>query len=114
MESILDSTKKVLGLEPEYTAFDADIIMHINTIFSNLHQMGVGPEEGFQIEDKTKDWSEFLDDDMTLNNVKSFMYLSVRLMFDPPGTSYAIQAMERQVEQLAWRIVARREEKRNG
>lgn len=111
MESILDSMKKVLGLEPEYTAFDVDIIMHINTTFSKLQQLGIGPDNGFQIRDKTETWDQYLGaDNPALNNVKSFMYLSVRLYFDPPGTSYAIQAMERQIEELAWRINAQREE----
>jgi len=111
VESILDSTKKVLGIDPAYTAFDVDIIMHINSTFSKLHQLGIGPPLGYMIEDKAKNWADFLGADaMTLNNVKSFMYLSVRLLFDPPATSYAIAAFERQLDELAWRISTRREE----
>ena len=111
MDSILDSTKKVLGIDPSYTAFDVDIIMHINSTFSKLLQLGIGPVEGFMIEDKVPTWSVFLGVASTpLNNVKSFMYLSVRLLFDPPTTSYAIQAFERQLDELAWRINAHREE----
>lgn len=111
VESILDSTKKVLGIDPSYTAFDVDITMHINSTFSKLHQLGIGPVEGYMIESNADNWVDFLGANaMTLNNVKSFMYLSVRLLFDPPATSYAIAAFERQLEELAWRISTRREE----
>jgi len=111
MDSILDSTKKVLGIDPAYTAFDVDVIMHINSTFSKLHQLGIGPTEGFIIEDNTAVWIDFLGDlAPTLSSVQSFMYLSVRLLFDPPATSYAIAAFERQLDELGWRINARREE----
>lgn len=112
MESILDSTKKVLGIDPAYTAFDVDIIMHINSTFSKLHQFGVGPVNGFMIEDKTATWDDFLGTggDPALNMVKSFMYLSVRLLFDLPPTSYAIEAAQSQIDELGWRIQTRREE----
>lgn len=107
--SILTSTKKVLGISEEYTAFDEDIIMHINTVFSTLNQLGVGPDLGFQIVDKTAVWSDFLADDLRLNNIKSYMYMRVRLMFDPPSTSYLITSMQNQVDQLEWRINTYRE-----
>jgi len=111
MESILDSTKKVLGIDPSYTAFDVDIIMHINSTFGKLHQLGIGPVQGFMIMDKTPVWEDFLGaDSVTLNGVKSFVYLSVRLLFDPPPTSFGIAAFERQIDELAWRLNARREE----
>lgn len=107
--SILTSTKKTLGIAEDYTAFDDDIIMHINTVFSTLNQLGVGPAEGFEIADKTILWAAFLGTDLRLNNIKSYMYMRVRLMFDPPSTSYLITSMQNQVEQLEWRINTERE-----
>jgi hypothetical protein len=107
--SILTSTKKVLGISEEYTAFDEDIIMHINTVFSTLNQIGLGPAEGFQISDATAVWSDFLAGDIRLNNVKSYMFMRVKLMFDPPSTSYLITSMQNQVNQLEWRLSIERE-----
>lgn len=109
LTSILTSTKKTLGIAEDYTAFDEDIIMHINTVFSTLNQLGLGPAEGFAISDKTAVWADFIGTDLRLNNVKSYMYMRVRLMFDPPSTSYLIASMERQVEQLEWRMNTERE-----
>lgn len=107
--SILTSTKKVLGISEEYTAFDEDIIMHINTVFSTLNDLGVGPPAGFQIVDKTAVWSDFIAGDVLFNNVKSYMFMRVKLMFDPPATSYLITSMQNQIEQLEWRINNQRE-----
>lgn len=109
-QSILDSTKKALGLDAEYTAFDVDIIMHINSVFSDLSQLGLGPAEGFQIEDKTAEWETYENGDPRYNGVKSYMYLRVRLMFDPPATSFAIAAFEKQVERAEWRLNVQKEE----
>lgn len=102
--SILDTTKKALGIAPEYTVFDVDIIMHINSVFSTLQQLGVGPKEGFSIEDKTKLWPEFIGDTKNIEAVRSYMYLRVRLLFDPPATSFAIAAFKEQVQELEWRL----------
>ena len=101
--SILDSTKKTLGLSPDYTAFDQDIIMHINTVFSFLNQLGIGPAEGFMIEDKTTTWDSFVSDNR-LNSVQSYVYLRVRLLFDPPTTSFVLSAMKEQIQELEWRM----------
>ena len=103
-DSILDSIKKVLGLDPEYTEFDIDIIMHINSIFSTLHQLGVGPEEEFSISDNTSIWDDFIGTTKDINSVKSYVYLKARLMFDPPATSFAIAAFEKQATELEWRL----------
>jgi hypothetical protein len=103
-DSILTSTKKVLGLDADYTPFDTDILMHINSAFATLHQLGVGTETPFYIEDATPTWSAFLGNDARLNSVKTYVYLKVRLVFDTPGTSYLIQAMERQITELEWRL----------
>ena len=84
MDSILTSIKKLLGITEEYEHFDPDIVMHINSVFSVLTQLGVGPAEGFRIEDDGAEWSEFLQDDFRLEFVKTYIYLKVRLAFDPP------------------------------
>ena len=108
--SILLSTKKILGLDPDYTVFDHDVITHINTAFSILTQLGIGPPMGFMIEDDTAVWFEYTDDDLQLNSVKTYVYLKVRQLFDPPQTSYLISAMERQIGELEWRLNVHREE----
>lgn len=109
MASILTTTKKVLGIDASYTAFDVDITMHINTVFSTLNQLGIGPENGFAIEDATPTWDAFLGNDPRMNSVKTYVYLRVRLLFDPPTTSYLIDAMKQQLQELEWRISALRE-----
>lgn len=103
-ESILDSIKKVLGLDPEYTEFDNDVIMHVNSIFSTLNQLGVGPEDSFSIEDSTSIWDDFIGSAKNITSVKSYVYLKVRLIFDPPATSFAIAAFEKQASELEWRL----------
>ena len=102
-DSILDVTKKLVGIEPEDTSFDLDIITHINSVFFTLQQLGVGPYTGFSIVDNTTSWSDFIGADQ-INAVKSYMGLRVRLLFDPPATSFAIEAMSRQAEQMEWRL----------
>ena len=102
--SVLTSIKKLLGLPEEYDVFDTDIIIHINSVFSTLNQLGVGPPDGFFIEDATEQWGMFLGDDTQINSVKSYMYLKVRLLFDPPTTSFAIDAMKKNAEEYEWRL----------
>jgi hypothetical protein len=101
--SILTSVKKVLGIDEDYTAFDPDIIMHINTAFATLNQLGPGPVDGFMIEDKTATWDDFYTD-VNLNGVQTYVYLRVRQLFDPPQTGYLSDAMQKQIDELAWRI----------
>jgi len=110
-ESILDSTKKTLGLVPEYDVFDLDIVMHINTVFFTLNQLGIGPAEGYSIQDEHDEWSTFLGTDPLLNSVKSYMYLRVKLLFDPPDRSYVLEALKQQIQELEWRLSAYRESK---
>lgn len=105
-ESILDSVKKVVGFEPEYTAFDLDILMFINATFGTLQQLGVGSDTGFFISDNTTLWSQYVSDLGYLAMVKTYVCMAVRLAFDPPLTSFGIGAIERQLELLAWRINA--------
>jgi hypothetical protein len=104
MASILTSTKKILGLDADYVAFDLDVTTHINAAFSTLNQLGVGPEEGFFIEGATEDWGDFEVPANELNSAKSYVYLKVRMLFDPPGTSFLIAAMDAQIKEMEWRL----------
>lgn len=109
-ESILQSVKKTLNLAADYDAFDQDVVMHINSVFSTLNQLGVGPTLGFMIEDEGKTWEEFLGNDPRLNHIKTYVYLRVRLLFDPPTTGFHTQAMQEQIKELEWRLNAQRED----
>lgn len=105
MESILTSIKKMLGITEDYDYFDADIIMHINSVFMTLTQLGVGPAEGFSIEDETTTWIEFIPDVNKLQAVKSYMYLQVKILFDSASLGSAtLAAYERQIQQFEWRL----------
>lgn len=105
MDSILTSVKKLLGISEEYEHFDADIIMHINTVFMTLTQLGVGPSEGFTIEDDDAVWSDFTTDINKLQAVKTYMYLRVRLLFDPGSLGSAtLAAYERHIQEFEWRL----------
>lgn len=104
MESILTSIKKLLGITEEYKHFDADIIMHINSVFLNLTQIGVGPQEGFFIEDDTVTWTDFIEDSVQLQAVKSYMYLKVKLLFDPPLSSAVIESSNKMIAEFEWRL----------
>lgn len=104
MESILTSIKKLLGITEEYEHFDADIIMHINSVFMTLTQLGVGPEEGFIIEDDTAIWTDFIPNPIKLQAVKSYIYLKVKLLFDPPTSSAVMEAYNRQISEFEWRL----------
>lgn len=108
-DSILESTKKVLGLPPEYTVFDSDIIMHINSVFTTLNQLGIGPEHGFAIEDSSTTWTSYLGTQLGYSPVKSYMALRVRLLFDPPATSFHITAIKEQIQEFEWRLSVQRE-----
>lgn len=109
-ESILISTKKMLGLDESYVAFDSDVIIHINSVFSTLNQLGIGPVNGFIIEDGVPTWDDFLFGDQRLNSVKTYMYLKVRLYFDPPTTSFTQEMMQKQILEHEWRLNVAREE----
>lgn len=109
-DSILVSTKKVLNLPEDYDAFDQDVILHINSVFSTLNQLGVGPAEGFMIEDDAAIWATFLDGDPRLNHIKTYVYLRVRMLFDPPTTGYHVEAMKEQIKELEWRMNVQRED----
>ena len=102
--SILTSIKKMLGVAEDYTEFDEDIITHINSVFLNLTQLGVGPEKGFMIEDDTAVWEDFIDDSIQLQAVKTYMYLKVKLLFDPPLSSSVTESFTRMIAELEWRL----------
>lgn len=104
MDSILTSIKKLLGIAEEYSEFDTDIIININSVFSILTQLGVGPEEGFAITDETATWDDYLGDQTLLEMVKSYMYLKVKKFFDPPQSGIVTNANDALIQELEWRI----------
>jgi hypothetical protein len=108
-ESILKSTKKILGLAEDYTAFDQDVITHINASFSILNQLGVGPVESFMINDDVTVWADYDVPDNQLHLVKTYIYLKTRLLFDPPSTSFLIEATNSQIKEYEWRLNTFRE-----
>ena len=104
MESIPNSIKKLLGIAEDYDHFDSDIIMHINSVFATLTQLGVGPEDGFSIDDESAKWEDFLPEERMLHSVKSYMFMKVKLMFDPPLSSAVIECTKEQIKELEWRL----------
>lgn len=111
LESILTSVKKVLGVVEADTSFDEDILLHINSVFGTLHQLGIGPTTGFQIESADTTWDAYLGSELPLNPVKTYICLRVRMLFDPPQTGHHVNAMEKQITELEWRLNLYREER---
>ena len=109
MDSILTSVKKVLGITEEYEHFDQDIIMHINSTLAALTQLGVGPTGGFMIQDSTADWNDFTTDLIQQQLAKSYIYLKVKLLFDPPQNSAVLESMNKQIAEFEWRLNVRAE-----
>lgn len=104
MESILTSIKKLLGITEDYEHFDPDIIIHINSVFMILTQLGIGPSSGFSISDKSSTWNDFVGDNPNIESIKSYVYLKVRLLFDPPINSGVTESMNRMISELEWRL----------
>lgn len=104
-QSILTTIKKMLGIEEDYAAFDLDIIVHINTVFMTLNQLGVGPEEGFSISGNNETWLSFTENIKLFNGVKTYIYLKVKLVFDPPTSSFVLESMKKEIAELEWRLV---------
>lgn len=102
--SILQDVKKWIGITREYEVFDSDILMSINAAFFTLHQLGVGPRGGFVVEDGTEDWPDFTDDKITISAVKQYIQLKVRNAFDPPTSSYVLNANQSKIDELEWRL----------
>jgi hypothetical protein len=109
-ESILKSTKKILGLDADYTPFDLDVITHINAAFSILNQLGIGPVDGFTVNDESATWDQYSAPDNQLNLVKTYVYLKVRILFDPPGTSFLLESANNQTKEYEWRLSTLRED----
>lgn len=119
MESILTSIKKLLGITEEYEQFDTDLIVHINSVFMILNQLGVGPKQGFVITDKSAVWNDFTSGSLNVESVKTYVFLKVRLIFDPPQSSALIDSYNRQISELEWRLnvavdTGDKEENQNG
>lgn len=104
MDSILNTTKKLLGLDGDYAPFDTDIIVNINAAFNTLTQLGVGPKEGYMIEGADNTWDEFTTDVKILGMLKQYLYLKTKVIFDPPATSFVGDALKNQAEQMEWRM----------
>lgn len=104
MDSILTSIKKLLGITEEYEHFDQDLIIHINTVFMILHQMGVGPKKPFSIENKEATWSDFIGDVENIESVKTYVYLKVKTMFDQSQSSVVSESYDRLIQELEWRL----------
>lgn len=111
-DRILDTVKKSLGLTEDYPIFDPDIIMHINTVLANLIQMGVGPESGFVVEDSSALWSDFTNDDSLIQQVKTYVSLKVRLLFDPPASSVVMNSINETLKELEWRLYIKKDNDR--
>lgn len=104
MESILTSIKKMLGITEEYKHFDSDLIMHINSVLSILTQLGIGPPQGFSIADSSATWEDFIPKNPQIESMKSYVYLKVKLLFDPPSSSSVTESMNRMISELEWRL----------
>lgn len=112
-QSILLSIKKLLGIESDHTVFDTEIMIHINSVFGTLNQLGIGPESGFEITDIDDAWPDYVTG-FNLNAVKTYIYLKVRLLFDPPSSSFALDAIKSQIQELEWRLNVEAEKDRYG
>lgn len=105
MESILNSVKKAIGFNTDFLSkFDDDLIMHINSALATLCQLGVGPAEGFSITGFDETWEDFIGDNPKLNFIKSYIFMKVKLIFDPPSTGFLTTSYENQIKELEWRI----------
>lgn len=113
-QSILTSIKKLLGIDEENDSFDLDITIHINSVFMILNQIGIGPEEGFAIEDAQDVWGDFIDDLSKLQSIKTYVYLKVRMLFDPPVNSTVKDSINSLISELEWRINFSRESEGSG
>lgn len=103
--SILKDIRKLLGVGPDCDHYDTDIIIHINSVFATLQQVGIGPKTIFSIEDEYATWYDFLvDESIDLNSVKTYMFLKVKMFFDPPASSFVLEAMNRQATELEYRM----------
>lgn len=105
MDSILTTVKQACGMTDSFTAYDNDIIMHTNTVFMTLRQMGVGPATPFSIRDKYATWNDFTENVEALEAVKTYVCYKVRLIFDPPQSSTVMQAIKDTISECEWRLL---------
>lgn len=103
-DSILESVKRLLGPGPDQTEFDSELLMNINGVFFELQQLGIGPEEGFSVYDDTEKWIDFTTDENVLNALKPYMYLKIKLIFDPPTSSSVLASFENMINRFEWRL----------
>ena len=103
-ESIFESIKALLGPDSSYEVFDQDILIHINTAIATLTQLGVGPSEGFRVTGPDEEWGEFTNDEKVLDMAKTYIYLKVKMVFDPPSSSFVMSSYERTCQELEWRL----------
>lgn len=102
--SILNTIKQMLGIDETFNGFDPEIIIDINSALMTLHQIGIGPSDGFQITSESDFWEDLTVDASQLNGIKTYIYLKTRLLFDPPSNSFLVQSMEKQIQELEWRL----------
>lgn len=104
MDSILTTIKKLLGIEADYTQFDSDIIVHINTVLMTLCQLGVGPDSPASITNEMDTWEQIFGEEKNVEAIKTYIYLKVKMIFDPPTSSFVLDAMNKQANELEWRL----------
>lgn len=109
-DTILLSVKKMLGLDKDYDVFDPELIIHINTVFGTLHQLGVGTEDQYRITGDTEVWSDFTTEGEQVDEIKTYVYLRVRLLFDPPSSSFVLSSFKEQLQELEWRLNVKADE----
>lgn len=104
-DSILTTIKKLLGIEAEYTQFDPDVIININAAIMTLRQLGVGPQEGFSIDGDEQTWQDLLGDSLDFESAKTYIFLKTKIVFDPPSSSYVLEAYKEQIKEAEWRLM---------
>lgn len=104
MDSILTTIKKLLGIEADYTQFDGDIVVHINTVLMTLYQLGVGPDSPASITNEMDTWEKIFGEEKNIEAIKTYIYLKVKMIFDPPTSSFVLDAMNKQANELEWRL----------
>lgn len=109
MNSVLDSVKDYLGISPDILVFDSTIKMHINNSFVILHQIGVGPTEGFVIQSNVETWDDYTPTKFDQEAVKNYIYMKVKVSFDPPTSSFVLTSLENQIRELEWRLKVKSE-----
>lgn len=109
-DSILETVKNLIGVASECADFDTNIMVHINSAIMTLRQIGIGPKNGFSVRDSSSTWTDYIDDINLYESVKDYIYLKVKIVFDPPTSSYVLEAMKEQIKELEWRLQTEKEE----